>query len=179
MDIKKLTNKVSVFLGNSKRVTCKITNTQIHGSNVITMDEEIDCGVIIYYKGYRYRFNMINRSIQYFGFLGNCPVIYCDNKIIMFALDKIFLSSENVPIRDTMVLIEDNAKYGRWVHYNGVIYLESCSKERNVFYKLTMDEKYKKEEICKEEFETAVIKANGQREFMLNNLTSINNTYKK
>jgi hypothetical protein len=179
MDGRKLTSKVSVFLGNSKRVTCKISNTQIHGSNVITMDEDITCGVKIYYKGKEFSFSMGEYPISIFGFLNDYPILYVSGRLIILLLDKL-INGEVDSIYKCVKVLGTNEKFCSWIHYNGVIYVETHNSDIWVFHKLQIiEDSYRKEEIKKEEFDIINIKASAQREFMFNNLTSINNTYKK
>lgn len=178
MEENRQTSKVSVYLGNGKRTTCKISHTQIHNSNVITFDKEVDGGIIIYYKSDRFKFNIPGKAIQYFGFIGKHPVIYCDNKIIMLKIDGL-LRGDVLTLKDAIEVIEKDITYSRFISSHGKLYLEKWDNGNVLNYIMVIDEEtgiVSKEEINKGSFSTVAVKEKAIREFLYNNLVSINNS---
>ena len=172
------TSKVSVYLGNGKRTTCKISHTQIYNSNIITFDKEVDGGIVIYYKGNEFKFSIPNKAIQYFGFLGKHPILYCNDKILILKIDDL-LNNKVSTLKECVDTIEKDAAYSRWVSSHGKIYLEKWMGGNICNYIMTIDEEtgiVSKEEINKGSFTTAVAKEKAIREFLYNNLVSINNS---
>ena len=172
------TSKVTVYLGKGKRTTCKISHTQIHNSNIITFDKEIDGGIVIYYRGSIFNFSIPGKAIQYFGFLGKHPVLYCNNKIILLKIDSL-LNQEVLTLKECTNIIEKEASYSRWVSLHGKIYLEKWSDGIIKNYIMVIDEEtgiVSKEEINKGSFTNVVVKEKAVREFLYNNLVSINNS---
>lgn len=178
MEENRQTSKVSVYLGNGKRTTCKISHTQIHNSNVITFDKEVDGGIVIYYNGNEFKFNINGKAIQYFGFIGKHPVIYCGNKIIMLKIDSL-LRGEVLTLKGTVEIIEKDVSYSRFISSHGKVYLEEWKNGNIINYIMVLDEEtcvVSKEEINKGSFTTIVAKERAIKEFLYNNLVSINNS---
>ena len=172
------TSKVSLYLGNGKRTTCKISHTQIHNSNVITFDKEVDGGIVIYYKGNEFKFSIPSKAIQYFGFLDKNPIIYCDNKIIMLKIESL-LKGEVLTLKGTVEIIEKNITYSRFISSHGKLYLEKWENGNIINYIMVLDEEtglISKEEINKGSFNSVAVKEKAIREFLYNNLVSINNS---
>lgn len=172
----RITSKLNIYTGKGTRETTKIKHAVVYNNNVVTTDDSN--GILIYFKGNKFKFNMEKSTIQYYGLLGNYPIIYVNKKIFIILVDKYLESNGQRKLSEFVKLLHEDVTYSRMISYNGEVYLEKWLNNEKLFYKLSVNEVNNfvidTKEITNEEFLTIVIKNNAVKEFMYNNLTSIN-----